>query len=224
MLLKMMENGEQIDEVIFFDTGMEFFSIYSIMKQIQTVLEAQHIKFTRLKANKDFLYLMLEHQVKHRDGSQSCGYKWCGGQCRWYTSQKQITISKYLKERYPDGVIQCIGIASDEQIRILRNSEKRMPLVEYGMTERDCLDYCHSKGYFWMEGESELYDHLDRVSCWCCRNKNLKELREIYSHFKVYWFALCELESRCGMNMKSKSLRELESEFKKEKIENLKLF
>lgn len=39
------------------------------------------------------------------------------------------------------------------------------------MTEADCLQYCYSAGYFWLEGSIRLYDILDRVSCWCCCNK-----------------------------------------------------
>lgn len=212
MLLKLLEENRQIDEVVFFDTGMEFGCIYTIMKKVEVILKEKDIQFTRLKSKKDFLYMMLDHKVNHRNGTSSCGYKWCGGSCRWYTTYKTSTIKKYLKENYGSNYIEYVGIAIDEQERIKEN--KLYPLIEWNMTEKDCLEYCHEHGYYWYEGEHELYDHLDRVSCWCCRNKNLKELKEIYKYFKVYWFALCELENRCGMNMKRKSLLELENEWK----------
>ena len=214
MLLRLIEEHRQIDEVVFFDTGMEYACIYTIMKQCQEILSENKIKFTRLKADKDFLHMMLDHEVHHRDGSTSCGYKWCGGACRWYTTAKTRTISVYLKNlgEYKE----YVGIAADETKRIERNSGKILPLVEWGMTEKDCLEYCHSKGFYWQEGEHELYDDLDRVSCWCCRNKNLKELRNIYEHHRVYWLALCELERRCGMPMKGIPLPELEKKWKRE--------
>lgn len=214
MLLRLIEEKKQIDEVIFFDTGMEFGCIYRIMNQMISLLEEHGIKFTRLKADKEFLHLMLDHEVHHRDGTKSCGYKWCGGACRWYTTQKTVAIKKYLKN-YGE-YKEYVGIACDEPRRFEKNKDKILPLVEWNMTEKDCLDYCHSKGFYWYEGEHELYDDLDRVSCWCCKNKNLKELRHIYENYKVYWFALCELETRCDMPMKNKSLRELEAKWKSE--------
>lgn len=42
----------------------------------------------------------------------------------------------------------------------------------------------------------ELYKVLDRVSCWCCSNKNLKELENMYLHLPRYWGLLKGLQSR----------------------------
>ena len=101
---------------------------------------------------------------------------------RWFTTYKTNTIKRYLKANYGNEYVEYIGIAADESKRIERHTAKRLILVELGMTELDCLNYCHQKGFNWYEGEYELYDHLDRVSCWCCRNKNLKELKNIYQY------------------------------------------
>lgn len=61
-----------------------------------------------------------------------------------------------------------------------------MPLVSWGMTEIDCLKYCHNQGYFWNENGIELYDILDRVSCWCCANKNRKELDNMFYYMPTF--------------------------------------
>lgn len=216
MLYKILELNDPVDEVVFFDTGMEFSCIYSLMNKIRDDLANRDIKFTRLKADKDFLYYMFDHEVHHKDGTCSYGYKWCGARCRWFTSKKTMIIKRYLKQQYGTDYIEYVGIAYDEPDRLKKNEGKLLPLIDLKMTEQDCLNYCHSLGFYWYEGEHELYEYLDRVSCWCCRNKNLKELKNIFEHFKVYWFALCELENRCNMNMKSKPLRELEDKWKKE--------
>lgn len=215
MLLRLLDEDRQIDEVVFFDTGMEFNCIYKIMHDVKILLLKKGIKFTRLKASKEFIYLMFDHQINHRDGTQSWGYKWCGGSCRWFTTYKTNTIRKYLRSNY-DEYIEYVGIALDEPKRIERSHGKILPLVDWKMTEKDCLDLCHGYGFYWQEGEHELYEYLDRVSCWCCRNKNLKELKNIYRYFKPYWFALCDLENRCGITMKNRSLRSLEEIWKNE--------
>lgn len=69
-----------------------------------------------------------------------------------------------------------------------------------------------------MRGGVELYDILDRVSCWCYQNKNLKELKNIYMYLPEYWQRLRGLQSRIDSPMKGvgKSVFQLEERFKKE--------
>ena len=92
------------------------------------------------------------------------------------------------------------------------------PLAEWGMAESDCLRYCYSKGFKWIEGDVRLYDVLDRVSCWCCANKNLKELKNIYLYLPKYWERLKELQARTSRPMKGegKSIFDLEKRFSEE--------
>ena len=61
------------------------------------------------------------------------------------------------------------------------------------MTERECLEYCYNKGFRWLENGIELYSILDRVSCWCCANKNKKELENIRIHLPEYYLKKLEL-------------------------------
>ena len=58
------------------------------------------------------------------------------------------------------------------------------------------------KGYCWDENGVELYSILDRVSCWCCCNKNKKELYNIWLHLPQYWGRLKELQSKLDRPMK----------------------
>lgn len=64
----------------------------------------------------------------------------------------------------------------------------------------------------------ELYSILDRVSCWCCQNKNLRELRNMYLYLPQYWKMLKGLQSRIDIPMKGegRSVFQLEERFKKE--------
>lgn len=86
------------------------------------------------------------------------------------------------------------------------------------MTENDCLQYCYDHNIRWDEDGIELYSVLDRVSCWCCRNKNLKELKNMYLYLPKYWKLLKGLQSKIDSPMKGdgKSIFELEERFKKE--------
>ncbi len=72
-----------------------------------------------------------------------------------------------------------------------------------------------SNGWNWLENGIELYSVLDRVSCWCCRNKNLKELKNINNFLPNYWEKLRELQKKIDIPFWNKStILELENQFK----------
>ena len=214
MLLRLIEENKPLDEVVFYDTGMEFECIYNLRNKILPLLEAHNIKYTELKPKQTFLYTMFEKPVKKRNGTTGKGYSWGGGRCRWGTTEKLKAIEKYCKGNY-----EYVGIAYDEQNRLSkeRKVNKLFPLAEWKMTEKDCLEYCYNKGYDWHEDGIELYSILDRVSCWCCCNKNLKELENYYKYLPKYWNKLKELQSKTDRPMKYNkyTVFDLEKKFKK---------
>ena len=211
MLLMLMEKGYPLDEVLFYDTGKEFQAIYNLRDRIKPLLESKGITFTQLEPKKPFDYMMFEHRTK----SGKIGYGWCGGVCRWGTSYKTSAL-----DRHGRGAFMYIGIAVDETARLKKEygAHKLFPLAEWGMTEADCLAYCYARGYGWDEDGVELYSILDRVSCWCCRNKNLRELRGIYQHLPGYWQGLKDIQARlpAPMKGKGKSVFDLEKRFEAE--------
>jgi 3'-phosphoadenosine 5'-phosphosulfate sulfotransferase (PAPS reductase)/FAD synthetase len=212
MLLWLIYKKYPLDEVVFFDTGMEFQAIYDTRDKVLPLLKEKGIKYTELKPKEPFLYKMFEKEVHKRDGSIGYGYSWCGGRCRWGTTEKLRALEKYCKGHY-----EYVGLGVDEPKRLERerNGNKLFPLAEWHMTENDCLKYCYDNGFEWKENGIRLYDILDRVSCWCCGNKNLKELRNIYLYLPEYWERLKELQSKTFRPMKGegKSIFDLEERF-----------
>lgn len=88
-----------------------------------------------------------------------------------------------------------------------------------GITEADALQYCYTKGFVWHEDGVRLYELLDRVSCWCCGNKNLKELKNMYLYLPWYWKKLKELQlntDRPYRRNSGETIFDLEERFKRE--------
>lgn len=234
MVLRILEENLPLDEVIFFDTGMEFDSIYHNRDSMKRLLAERKILFFELSSKNHFLFDMFVRPVKYRNPETKqypihYGYEWCGGRgIRWGTSGKLSAIMNHYKEYYQnEEITEYIGIAADEPERINDNYKKGIikvyPLVDWRMTENDCLTYCYDHDWDWNENGVELYSVLDRVSCWCCQNKNLRELKNIYMYLPEYWQRLRGLQSRIDTPMKGigKSVFQLEERFKKE-IENEK--
>lgn len=223
MLLLLIEKKYQLDEVIFYDTGMEFQAIYSIRDRVKEMLEELGIKYTELKPEIPFEEKMLNITVHKRNGEIQKGYGVCGGKCRWGTSDKYRIIGKYLKGQYGEDYREYIGIAADETERIEkeRTIHKLLPLVDWKMSEKECLDYCYNRGFEWKEncvlGSVRLYDILDRVSCWCCGFKNKPELDNMLEYLPNYYLKRIKLLKQIKKNNKKGSviIKQAQKEFGK---------
>lgn len=195
LLLKLLDEGEKIEEVVFFDTGVEFPQIYfNRDEMLETYLKPRGIKYTELRPPKRFLYYALEHPHKTRSGEIKYGYGWCGGMCRWGTTLKTRALDNYTK-----GKQVLIGLCADEEQRVAKlPPNKKAPLAEMGITEKEALEICYAHGFFF----GGLYEIVKRASCWCCRNKNLKELKGYKEKMPEVWQRLVELEDLIGEPMK----------------------
>ena len=210
MLHLMVEHGERPDTVVNYDPGVEFEATMNVLGRVKSFAVSLGIEYVQLRPEHPFLYDMIEKPVRGRtDGTT--GYSWCGGPCRWGTSGKREAFDRYLKS-LTEPYEECVGIAADERNRI---KDKRYPLVEYDISESEAIRYCRSLGYSWEENGVDLYEILDRVSCWCCANKNLKEQRSIYNYLPDYWEKLKALEMITFKTMrKGTTLVALEERFK----------
>lgn len=189
-----------LDEVIFCDVGMDFPAMMDHVARLERIFTDAGIKFTRLKAEKSFEYLMFEYQTKKRNPELQHlkGKSWPTSRIRWCTGElKRDVLKRYfrkLDKTYT--VIQLVGLAADELSRLEKknnqNPDHRHPLIEWGWTESDCLKYCYAHGFDW----GGLYEIFHRVSCWCCPLQSLQELRNLRKHFPDLWHRLLDMEHR----------------------------
>lgn len=215
MLLELIRRNEPLDEVVFFDTGMEFQAIYDMRDKMLPVLREKGITYKELYPENPFEWMMFEKPVNGTKNGFHYGYSWCGGNARWGTTEKLKALDEYCGDN-----IVYIGIAHDEWERLQkeRKYNKRVPFVEWGITEGEALLYCYQHGFTWTECGKPLYAILDRASCWCCANKNISELRNYFKYLPEYWTRLKELQLKTDRPMKGKgkSVFDLERRFIKE--------
>lgn len=225
MVLRRIELGEHIDEVVCCDTYKEFPAMYRHIEKVRKIVEDAGIKFTVLRSEQTFDYLMFEHRVdrKKTELQGNLGYSWAGPLSRWCTSKlKTEVVSRYLSKLQSQyNLIQCVGIAADEGYRLKRKNNKRdgirHPLVEWGWTEEKCLKYCYDKGFDW-EGLYEIFreenGRCPRVSCWCCPLQSLEKLRILRKNFPDLWQELKDMDKRTWRTFKDGwSVEDLEKRF-----------
>lgn len=211
MLLMMIEQNIKIDEIIFLDTGVEFPQIYNHIKKVEMFINRP---ITILKSDKSFEYYMFDHIKSRGKNKGQKGYSWSDFRNRWCTSRlKKDVIKKYLKKYKGYNIIEYHGIAYDEPKRIKDIPNIKYPLYENKITEKEALQYCYSKGFNW----NGLYKKFDRLSCWCCPLKSIKELKILYNDFPELWKKLKQWDNNTYRKFRSDySVQELEERFKKE--------
>ena len=221
MLLRMLEENMPVDIILFCDTGLEFPELYEHMKKVERDTGR---KITTVRSDDDFEYLFAEKYIERKRntamsqkyGFQRKGYGWAGPKMRWCTEKlKTQPRERYLsKLRETYDIIEYVGIAADEEYRLNRKINQRHscrhPLVEWGMTEVDCLQYCYDRGYDW----GGLYRKMKRVSCWCCPLQSLNELRILYRDFPALWEQLKKWDSITWRKFRADySVEQLEQRF-----------
>lgn len=218
MVLGLIENEFPLDYVVMVDLGKEFDCIYRVWDRLCEYMDSKGIKHIQLKPEKTFDYYFSEHPVNERKGGTHYGYSWCGGRCRWGTAMKKQLLNKFYTDNFgKETICEYVGIAADENKRatvVRANNIKQYPLILWGMTENDCLIKCYRSGYRWIEGQTNLYDVLERVSCYCCTNKNLGECKAMIQHLPEYWDRIKEMEKKTGKPYKDIGTMLIESKVK----------
>lgn len=117
------------------------------------------------------------------------GFPLCG-RCRIQRDCKIPPIRNYLN-RQPEDAVQYIGIARDEQERLLRLKGKQVSLLaRYGLDEQDAKTMCRREGLL-----SPVYEFSNRGGCWFCPNAKDRELRHLYQHHPDLWQKMLELQA-----------------------------
>ena len=213
MLLMMLEKGIPVDKVICVDTTKEIPAMYRHIEKVQQMIEPLKIEIVKI----DFDYFFGEKVITRGVNKGKKGYGWTGARGRWCTACKINAIKKITKT-FQGNYTHFIGIASDERKRLekkyLKESSISLPLVEWGITEKQALEYCYSKGLDW----GGLYEKFHRVSCWCCPLSRIGELRVLYNEFPELWKELQEMDKKSFRNFKSDySVADLTERFANEK-------
>lgn len=180
MLHMMLDRGEKIDAVVFFDTGWEFPEMYD---HIDLIERKTGLSVVKLQPRIPFGYLMFRRGMrpKNKDNPIIKGFGWPSPTRRWCTREKVRSMTYFSKEF--DSPVQNIGFAYDEKHRAKDRESERYPLIESGITEKNALEYCFNLGYTW----GGLYNHFRRLSCFCCPLQRVGYLRTLRTHYPKLW-------------------------------------
>lgn len=217
MLLMMIEKGMQIDEIIFCDTTVEFPQMIEHVEKVEKYINR---KITRLKAPFDFEYY-LAYIVKTKGKNKGkFGYGFPDHKNRWCTGELKTNVIRRHLKHYQHRT-EYLGLTLNEESRIKKKKLTSkviysFPLYDWGITEKEALQYCYKKGFDW----GGLYKKFARVSCYLCPLQRIGELKIIYNEFPELWENMKRLDQLSYRKFrKDYSINELGKRFQGENLQ-----
>ena len=124
----------------------------------------------------------------------------------WCKKLKQVDIqrgvlSTMCENTKPQQVVQYLGIAANEPLRIARHINRPdilLPLVEIGWEEDYCGLWCQYNDLL-----SPIYTDSARGGCWFCHNQGVNQLRLLRRNYPDLWALLLKWDKDSPVSFKS---------------------
>lgn len=206
MLVRMLELGIQIDDIVFADTRLEFPELYDYIKKVETYI-GRNITFVYGRNSWDSWF-----NGRFKRGSMDGrvrGFPYVIQKC-WATRELKIKPLELFKNKED---MQYIGFTINERKRAESKcyveGNYRFPLIEWGWSELDCHQYLKKKNLI-----NPLYQKFKRLGCWCCPKQNMESLQILYQEYPKLWTKLKVYEQSSPHGFKPNlKLSELEHKF-----------
>ncbi len=198
-ILLAKEHGEPLDEVVYCEVMFDGNISGELPEHRDFIyntaiptLEHMGVRVVVLRSEKTYVSLFTGQVTRGPKKGLLRSFPICG-RCAVQRDCKVRPIQKYHKTLSPD-TVTYIGIAKDEQERLLRLKVNQVSLLEkYNFTEQDAKELCKKAGLL-----SPAYEFTDRGGCWFCPNAKRKELRHLYDHHPDLWSRMLELQALPG--------------------------
>ena len=182
MLLHLIEIGKRPDRVIFADTLLEFPEMYDFVDKVE-----EHIgqKIIRTRPKHTFFGWFYGSFKSGRYKGQRRGFPYVTNKC-WYQREAKVYA---MKEYTKKANTVYIGYAKGEEHRRMKDSKFEYPLIEWGWTEKMCMDYCIEKGLL-----NPLYEKFNRLGCFLCPKQSKKSLEIVKKDYPALWNIIEQLK------------------------------
>ncbi len=199
-ILLAKDHGEPLDEAIYCEVMFDKTISGEVPEHRDFIygraipaLERMGVRVVILRSEKTYVDLFTGRITRGPKKGMVRSFPICG-RCAVQRDCKIRPIKRYQRT-LPPSTVQYLGIAQDEQERLLRLEGGRQVslLDKYNLTEQDAWQLCKDAGLL-----SPVYEFTDRGGCWFCPNAKREELRHLYDHHPDLWARMLELQARPG--------------------------
>ncbi|MCH7761618.1 phosphoadenosine phosphosulfate reductase family protein [candidate division TA06 bacterium] len=212
MLLRMIELGDPIDKIIFFDTGKEFPELYDYVKRMsaytkETIgVEVEWIQPHATKSGATFEDWFYGKRVGgFHDGKQRGWPMAKDPGCWWSRQSKMVPGNKICNGHY-----RYLGFAKNEEKRVKfyktpnpRTGKSKhddghiYPMVDWDWNEEDAREYLIERG--WAE---PFHVQFNRTGCYLCPYQPVKSLKVLARKYPHHYEEILELQKNSPNDFK----------------------
>ena len=224
MVVKWLEEENNLDYIIFCDTGFEFPAMYEYIDKLEKyLLEKFNKKLTRLGDKDTFNKWCFikpisrgENKGKLRGLPRTIGMSFCTRETKIVPTEKFIVSVSPNKFRN----VGLVGFTYNEvvngRVSNLSYATSKYPLYEWKMNEEECEEFLKKRSI-----ANPLYKHFYRTGCFLCPKQSKNSLYNLYKYYPKEWQIMKEMESKakkmgcvCQTFKPDKTILEYEKEFR----------
>ena len=225
MVEKMLQEGRDLDYIIFTDTEQEFGFMYEYLDKFNDRLKSVYGKeITYLKPKSKFEDWAFGKVTRGDRKGMTRGLPMITVVCYWKRESKVYPFDRFIKENNITEYTQYIGYTYSERKRaVVKDTRQSFPLIDYKMCEADVDRLLES-----IDMVNPLYNHFSRTGCAMCPYQSERSMYILWKNYKDTWEYMKNIENKL-LNMDSVvnktwkigvTIQELEDSF----IENKKSF
>ncbi|MGI6691179.1 MAG: reductase [Christensenellales bacterium] len=153
------------------------------------------IEVERVRAEKSYEEYFYFKFKKGKNKGRCYGWPYLVGP--WCNDRLKAAPLDRTHRKYGEHTVY-IGIAVDEPRRMgILTGNKRSPLVEHGITEQWCYDWCKENDLL-----SPIYTTATRGGCWFCHNQGVNQLYHLRKNYPEYWKLLLKWDKDSPVSFK----------------------
>lgn len=210
MVIRLLEENYPLDSVDFLDTTYEYPELYEYVDKFEKYID----KNFGMKINRLYLPDKWEWDMwfygkyqKGRFEGQRRGFPHVSGRHCYMSRQKGRVLDRYDRK-----AVRYIGIGLNEAHRVTDNPHLRYPLVDWGMTEDDCVEFLRERDIL-----PTYNQYYKRTGCWHCPWSKLGSLKSLYIRHPDLWEKLKQYEKDSPHGYRTDyTVEELEEKFDRE--------
>ena len=193
MVIYMLENGMELDHIIFTDTLHEFPFMYDYIKKFNKFLNKTYGKHIEILTPKDsFKHWVFGKVTRGERKGMIRGLPMITVVCFWKRQSKVRPFEKFLKDNNIVDYVQYIGYTYSELKRAKVNDmSQQFPLIDAKICEADVDRILDRVGMV-----NPLYEHFSRTGCSMCPYQSEKSLYTLWKNYPKEWKYMKKIEKK----------------------------
>lgn len=199
MVVKWLELGNELDYIIFCDTGFEFKEMYEYIDKLDSYLQRNFNKsITRIDSSKEIKKWAFEYPIqsgknkgKLRGIPKTIGKEYCTRETKVYPTKRFVLDKSSNKFRNTALIGYTYNEVENGRVSNLDYAMSKYPLHEWQMNEPEVDTFLKERGI-----HNKLYEKFSRTGCYFCPKQSMRSLYVLYSKYNLCWRIMKEWETK----------------------------